>query len=107
MARSKSKNKTKKKEPSESSELLGDLEALLDELGVRITHDRRVDGPGGYCLVNGEPRMILNSRLPASDQAEVILEDLERLDLNGVYLSPALRARIEGTGNDESGESES
>jgi hypothetical protein len=91
----------RKKEDSESSELLRDLEALLDDLGVRITHDRRVDGPGGYCLVNGEPRMILNSRLPASDQAEVILEELERLDLSGVYLSPALRARIEGTGDGE------
>ena len=40
--------------------------------------------------------MILNSTLPASDQAEVILEELERFDLSGIFLTPELRRRIEG-----------
>lgn len=80
---------------SESATLVEDLECLLDELGIRITRDRRVEGRGGLCTVHGERRLILNSRLPTSDEAEVILEELAHLDLSGVYLAPALRDLIE------------
>lgn len=85
---------TSKKDQS-AAETLKDLESLLEELGVRLTHDRRVDGKGGYCVVHGEARMIVNSRLPLSEQVEMLLEELGRLDLSGVFIPPALRRKID------------
>lgn len=81
---------------SGAAELLEELEALLDRLGIRLSQDRRVEGPGGFCRVHGEARMILNSRLAASDRADLILEELGRVDLSEVHIPPALRRRIEG-----------
>ena len=95
---------TQQKESSETAELLEDLEALLEELGIRLTSDRRVEGRGGFCLVHGEKRMIVNSRMLAAGKAELILEELSRLDLGNVFIAPALRERISAAGEREPGD---
>lgn len=94
--------KTKKKKPSEQE--LRELEAyqglkdLLESLDWTVTLARNLDGRGGHCVVRGERRVILSGRQAVADRNDLLAEVLAGEDLEGVFVRPDLRERIEGPG---------
>ncbi len=61
-------------------------EDLLREVGYRAR--------SGTCRVGDREVLILDRSLPAAERLEVLCAALAGRDLEGVFLSPALRARL-------------
>jgi hypothetical protein len=59
------------------------LESALSETG------------GGLCRVRGQPLVLIDASLPLLDQIDVLAGALAQFDLEGVFVSPFVRARIE------------
>jgi hypothetical protein len=63
-------------------------EALLREVGYHVR--------SGGCRVRGEEVIFLDRTLPPGDRVQVLLDQLFERDFETVYLSPALRALVDG-----------
>jgi hypothetical protein len=55
----------------------------------------------GTCLVRGEEMLFVDRSLPAGDRVAVLIGELRRRDLHGLYVSPALRRLLGGGRHDE------
>ena len=79
--------------------LLLELEALAGRLGIAIRAEPFgkgvLSGRGGLCRVRGSPVVMMDASLPVPDRIAVLAGALARFDLDSVYVSPLLRARIE------------
>jgi len=75
-------------------QLYEDLKSLLEDLGWSVTLARTLDGPGGHCLVRGQRRCILQSRLGTAEKVDILVDALRREDLDGVFLRPELRELV-------------
>ena len=64
---------------AEAEARLREVEHLLEERGVRLSYDSRLDGRGGLCRVHGSARVILNGSLLPAEKVQVILEVLEEM----------------------------
>jgi len=80
------------------------LRLLLDAarragVDVRVTDlsGDEVTAQSGFCLVRRGPTLIVDARLPAAAQIKIVARELGRMNLEGVFLPPAVRALIEGT----------
>jgi hypothetical protein len=82
--------------------MLLELEALAARLGVVIRAEPfdkgALGGRGGLCRVRGKPVVVMDAALPVPDKIAVLASALSLFDLDSVYVSPVLRARIESTG---------
>ncbi|MDP8255467.1 MAG: hypothetical protein P9M14_06950 [Candidatus Alcyoniella australis] len=79
---------------SRDARLLGQLEGLAERLGVRVSYETIAeDGPrtGALGTWRGERLLLVDRRLPISARLGVLRRELGRLDLERVYISPALR----------------
>lgn len=79
------------------------LRLLLDAarragLDVRVTDlsDDEITAHSGFCLVRRGPTLIVDARLPVASQIKILARELGRMNLEGVFLPPAVRAIIEG-----------
>jgi hypothetical protein len=75
---------------AKEQELFEALADLLRRLGHDVHVSKTLDGRGGDCLVNGEPRVIVSRRLPMAERVDVLIEVARRQDLAGVELTPQL-----------------
>jgi hypothetical protein len=81
--------------------LLAALEEVAGSLGIKVRHEQIKKNTarqpkGGLCYVHGEPRIILHKPLPTHEKVQVLIEALQSLDLENVYIAPEVRQAIEG-----------
>jgi hypothetical protein len=75
-------------------EVIQELHAIADQLGVTIRYERG-DFDGGYCILREKKILIVNRRLIPQRKANVLATALHDIGLDNLYLKPALRAYIE------------
>jgi hypothetical protein len=81
------------------SELRRQLEAVAQRLGVSVRFEVFEAGPGrrgGLCRLKGEPRIVVDAHGSVLEQIATLEGALRKLDLEGVFVPPFLRARLEG-----------
>jgi len=81
------------------SELRSQLETVARRLGVVVRFEAFEPGAGrrgGLCKVRGETRILVDARGSLLEQIATLEAALRKLDLEGVFVPPLVRARIEG-----------
>jgi N-dimethylarginine dimethylaminohydrolase len=74
------------------------LEELADKLGIPIRYELITDeltGLGGLCRVEGKFILMIHSRATAKEKIQIMTEALRRVDLNEIYVRPALRELLD------------
>jgi hypothetical protein len=89
-----------------AEQLCDELKMLAERLGLRVREEALLREVGyhprsGTCRVRGEEVLFVDRTLPAGDRLEVLLHELRHRDLQGVYVSPALRRLLESRGSDQ------
>jgi len=74
--------------------LLQQLESLLQDLSINLRYEKG-DFQGGLCRVNGQKIFIINKKLPDERKIEIVAQELSRLDLDNVFIVPAVRKLID------------
>ncbi|OUX30084.1 MAG: hypothetical protein CBE24_07300 [bacterium TMED264] len=71
-----------------------EFENLAEKLGLRIIKGRG-DFQGGSCIIKNEQVIVVNKRKPLEQKLKTLASCFNKIDLNGIYIIPALRAYIE------------
>ena len=74
--------------------LYNEFEDLAVKLGMRIIKGKG-DFKGGACILKDEKIIVVNKRKPIEQKLKILADCFSKIDLNGVYIVPALRAYIE------------
>jgi len=78
------------------------LKDLAQRLGISVSEQnfRRmgVRAKGGFCIVKGKPVFFIDKKSPLADKIEMLSAHLSTLPTDHIYLVPALRRRLQGTG---------
>lgn len=89
-----------KKRHAEDEILLGHLEQLAENLGVKVRYEQikkeSAFFPGGLCRVRNKDIIIINSKAAVEDRITILSEALSSFDLSDVYILPALRDLLSG-----------
>lgn len=72
------------------TQLLSDLESLCSNLGIELRYEKG-DFEGGLCRIDENRVIIVNKSLSDESKIRVFARELGTLDLEGVYMVPALR----------------
>jgi hypothetical protein len=83
--------------------LLDQLEVLAQRLGVAVRYEmlsgEESSGAGGLCRVKGNPVVIIHAQAAVDVKIRILAESLKRFPLDDLYLKPALRELLEGSGD--------
>ncbi len=79
-------------DPEQLAEILRRCGIALE---LRDLSDDDINIHSGLCDMGGKKTLIIDTRLPADTQAGVMLETLKTLDLENIYLPPAVRELLE------------
>lgn len=71
-----------------------EFEKLAEKLGLRIIKGKG-DFQGGACIIKDEKVIVVNKIKPIEQKLKILADCFSKIDLNGVYIVPALRAYIE------------
>ncbi len=81
------------------STLLEHLEQIAARLGVQLRYEdlgkSGIRSEGGFCRVCGKPVIFLNRKESRRRNILVLARSLRRLDLEGIFIPPAIRKIIE------------
>jgi hypothetical protein len=77
-----------------AEELYKELCELAKELGVKIKRDKSAK-ISGICLVDDEPILVLDTKIPKDRLAAVIATELKRAEIDNKFVKPVLRDFIE------------
>ena len=80
------------------TQLLQEFEALAERLDIQISREDLEGRPGGFCVIRGERRFILDRSLDVATQVEIFAREFARLPLDDVYIVPRLRDIIDEYG---------
>jgi|YelNatPaOPRAMG01_1025707.scaffolds.fasta_scaffold00005_115 hypothetical protein len=80
-------------------ELIQELESCAQRLGVEVRRDKG-DFEGGLCRVKDRRLIILNEKVPVTKQLRILARELARLEVDQVYLVPAVRELIESASDE-------
>ena len=80
--------------------MLDEIMRVLESVGARV-QVRNLDmgdmpARSGLVHVRGEPVVYLHNKLDREERIEVLIGVLKKFDLADVFISPALRERLEG-----------
>ena len=82
------------------SELRSQLESVARRLGVAVRFEAFEPGAGrrrgGLCKVRGETCILVDTTGSVLEQVATLEAALRKLDLETVFVSPLVRARLEG-----------
>lgn len=83
-----------------TEELCEELKTLAERLGLRVREEVLLREVGYYarsgtCRVRGQEVLFVDRSLPITERVAVLTDELRQRDLNGVYVSPALRRLLE------------
>lgn len=83
--------------------LLEHLEDIARRLGVELRYENLCQGlvrsEGGYCRLAGKPMILLNRRDSRDQKIRVLCKSLRKLDLQGIFIPPAVRKVLESRNN--------
>jgi hypothetical protein len=80
-------------------EVLSGLEKLVESLSIQLRYEKG-DFAGGYCVLEDKRMMIVNSALSPAQRIKVLAGELAGMNLEEVFVLPALRdAIMEGASN--------
>jgi len=74
-------------------QILRELETLCSNLGIDLRYEKG-DFEGGLCRVEKEQLLIINKTLSDQAKIRVLARELRTLDLENIYMVPALRRII-------------
>ena len=74
--------------------LYTEFENLAEKLGLRVIKGKG-DFQGGSCIIKDEKVIVVNKRKPIEQKLKILASCFNKIDLNGVYIVPTLRAYIE------------
>ena len=75
-------------------ELLENLQALTDRLGIRILK-KKGDFEGGLYRLRDQTVFLINTSQSTAEKIRLFCRELACLDLSSVFVLPALREKIE------------
>ncbi len=85
------------------SVLLEHLEEIANRLGVELRYENLGQSGfragGGYCKLDGKPMILLNRKDSRRRKIRILAESLGRLDLEGIFIPPAVRKVLESRSN--------
>ena len=67
---------------------------MAEKLGSRIIKGRG-DFQGGPCIIKDEKVIVVNKIKPIEQKLKILASCFSEIDLNGIYIVPALRSYIE------------
>jgi hypothetical protein len=76
------------------NEILGHFEELTQNLSIDLRYEKG-DFSGGLCRVNDKQIMIINKKLSADQKIKVFASAIAQLNLDNIYILPAIREIIE------------
>ena len=76
------------------NQLYNEFEDLAVKLGMRIIKGKG-DFKGGACILKDEKIIVVNKRKPIEQKLKILASCFNKIDLEGVYIVPALRILIE------------
>jgi hypothetical protein len=77
-----------------NNKLYNEFEDLAIKLGFRIIKGKG-DFKGGSCIIKDEKVIVVNKRKPIEQKLKILASCFNEIDLDGIYIVPALRAFIE------------
>ena len=77
------------------ADMLRALESVARRLGIPVRSEPFcTEGRGGLCRVHGETVIVVNASLPVAERVAVLADALAAFDLEGIYVTPVLRAKM-------------
>jgi len=73
--------------------ILQAFENLIQSLSIDLRYEKG-DFAGGLCHLPGKTIFIINSKLPTENKIKLIAAELRAIELNHIYIRPALRKVI-------------
>ena len=73
--------------------ILQAFENLIQSLSIDLRYEKG-DFAGGLCHLPGRSIFIINSKLPTENKIRLIASELRTMELNHIYIRPALRKVI-------------
>lgn len=77
-----------------TDKLLTALEELVEQQGYEIRKERG-NFHGDHCIVEGDKLVVVNKNRPKEMQVGIIARVLRELDLQDIYIKPAIRKHLE------------
>ena len=74
--------------------ILQGFESLIQNLSIDLRYERG-DFKGGLCKIDDKNVLIVNNKLPIDKKINLMAVELNRLNLEQIYIRPALRNIIE------------
>ena len=78
-----------------AEQLLASLEDVAEKIRVHVRYENITGGPiktaSGSCRIRGEDVILIDRRLSALEKTHALAQELRRFDLEGVFISPAVR----------------
>jgi len=75
-------------------QIVKELEEAVEQLGVRVRREKG-NFRGGFCMRNDEEFLMLNRVHPPEVHIAILAEAMRTLDVDAVYLKPAVRQALE------------
>ncbi|MFC1849427.1 hypothetical protein ACFL27_04375 [candidate division CSSED10-310 bacterium] len=75
--------------------LLERFEELAAKLGIIISYERGLEGPGGLCRIKDQNMILINRNLTVQDKIDVIVDSIIQFPLDNHYILPELREYLE------------
>ena len=76
-----------------------DLKTIANKLSIEIKwvhlEDEEFRFQSGLCRYKKKYLIILDDRLLKDEQITILIESLEKFDLDGLYMTPWIRSRLE------------
>jgi hypothetical protein len=89
---------SKKEDRLRDEEIMKALEEIAERLSVQIHYEEmkafefRVED--GSCRVKGEPSIFIDRKRPLKEKISILARELQKFDLEDIYIPPLLRERI-------------
>ena len=78
-------------------EVLSGLEKIVESLGIQLRYEKG-DFVGGYCVLEEKRMLLIPSGLNAAQKTKVLARELAQMNLENVFIVPALREVIDQAG---------
>lgn len=83
--------------------ILQNLEAIAEKLNIKVNYEnlrkRHVFSKGGFCRLKEDKIVIIDNTLNLSEKIDVLADALSQLDLEDMYMPPAVRKIIDRKSN--------
>ena len=81
-------------------EVISGLEEVMGSLGVQVRYEKG-DFDGGLCKLKDKRLLIVNSAALPSQRIKILATELSQMELENVFMVPALRQVIDDVGKEK------